>query len=230
MKRKLSKSDKFSLIMGLVGISIFVFMWRGNRGIVDYLISNESFVDVSSAMFWLTASIICIYRIKINSQSNKFLLYFWAIFSFLCFGEELKWGYRIFHYSVESLQQINYQHDISLHNLNITTKWFLNPQKLFYLGFFTYFFIIPLLILSDKIKPLKDKLNYITPGVYFLTVTWLTIVLSFLIPYVFTPHTPQPEYYRMASVMAETREMFCAFVVLSYVYFYLAPNIKIMQV
>jgi hypothetical protein len=142
----------------------------------------------------------------------------------------LKWGYRIFHYSIEPLQQINIQHDISFHNLKIFTKTVLGPQKLFYLGFFTYFFVVPLLTLSDKIKLLKNKLNYTTPGIYFLSGTWLIILISTLIPYVFTPHNPLSEYYRMIKVMAETREMFCAFVVLSYVYFYLSADIKIIQV
>jgi hypothetical protein len=230
MRSKLSTSDKFSLIMGLVGIATFLFMWKADQGLTNLLISNESFVDIFSAIFWLAASVICIYRIKNNSQGNNYLLYFWAIFSFLCAGEELKWGYRIFHYSVESLQHINYQHDISLHNLTITTKWFIGPQKLFYLGFFTYFFIVPIFALFDTIKPLKEKLNYVTPGIFFLSATWLTFLLSMLIPFVFTPHTPLHEFYRMADVIAETREMFCAFVVLSYVYLYLSPDIRMIRV
>lgn len=229
MRRRLSTPDKLSLLMGILGILAFIFMWEVNLTFAKRLVSNESVVDILSAIFWLIASIICIYRIyriKPNSQSTKFLLYFWAIFSFLCAGEELKWGYRLFHYHVTYLQDINSQHDISLHNLKLVHKWFIGPQHLFYLGFFSYFFVIPLLTFSDRIKSLMDKLHYITPGIYFMLATWIPILFSVLAVYAFTPHTPSNEYYRVLDVIAETREMFCAFIVLFYVYLYLPADFK----
>jgi hypothetical protein len=229
MERKLSAADNFSLAMGLVGSLILIFMWQANRGLANQLIKSESVVDIASAFFWLAGSVTCIYRIKNNSQANNFLLYFWAGFCFLCCAEELKWGYRIFNYSIESLQEINSQNDISFHNLILTGKWVLNPQKLFYLGFFVYFFIFPFLTLNKRIKPFVRKLNYTPPSIYFLSATWLTILLSVLIPHVFTSRTSIKEFHDIVNIIAENREMFCAFVVLSYIYFYLPAGVEVIE-
>jgi hypothetical protein len=226
MRIQSSTSGRLALLMGVLGTLAFLFMWKANPLLAKRLVANESFVDLLSATFWLIASLICFYRIKNNSQSNKLLLYFWAIFCFLCAAEELKWGYRIFHYHNYYLQNINYQHDISLHNLTLTKKWFISPQHLFYLGFFIYFLVMPFLTLSKKIKPIKDKLHYITPSINFMLATWIPILFSTLIIYVFTPRTPLDEYYRIIFTIAETREMFCAFVVLFYVYLYLPPDFQ----
>jgi hypothetical protein len=106
----------------------------------------------------------------------------------------------------------------------------MGPQRLFYLGFFIYFLIIPLLTISSKIKPIQEKFNYVTPSIYFLIAIWSNILLSVLIPHVFTPRIPLKNFYQVVATMAENREMFCAFIVLSYIFFYLPAGAKVIEV
>jgi hypothetical protein len=212
METKSRNIEIFSLIMGLVFAATFIVMWQGNKDLAASLVDKTkrpAITDILSAAFWLGGMTICIYRIITKPQGNKFLLYFWAIFCFLCAGEEVKWCYQIFHYSIPSIQNVNYQHDISIHNLNATTKWPINPQRLFYFGFFIYFLIIPLLMFSKKLKFIKDKFHYVIPNFYFLLAIWLNIGLSILIRYVFMKGEPITVLNLMGGVMSEIRELLC---------------------
>jgi hypothetical protein len=220
--------DICALIMGVGGLIIFLLLYEGNKAVVLNLIKEDGLVENLSAFFWLQASIICFYRIMLNSQKNKLLLWFWCIFCFLCFGEEISWGQRIFHYSIHSIQHISAQHEFNIHNLSVLSTplgmsrflvrgtkihWLglLNVQNLFYIGFTIYFLIIPLLMKSEKLQLLKEKINYHIPSFYFLVSVWPIIILSFVL----SLYTPK------LRAMIETREMFMAFVVLFYVSFYL---------
>jgi hypothetical protein len=222
--------DVCALLAGILSFALCLLLWEGNRAIVHNIIKEDGIVENFSAFFWLQASIICFYRIGVNSQNNKILLWFWAIFCLLCFGEEISWGQRIFMYSVQAVQHVSDQHEFNIHNLTIlSTKlgmsrylmhegkinWLglLNAQNLFYLGFLTYFLFIPLLVQSKRLSFLKNKFNYKVPSFYFLISIWPTIILTFILAL-------SPTMVRIRS-MIETREMFMAFVVLFYVSFYL---------
>jgi hypothetical protein len=226
----LTSIDVCALLAGILSFALCLLLWQGNSAIVHNLIKEDGLVENFSAFFWLQASIICFYRIGVNSQNNKILLWFWAIFSFLCFGEEISWGQRIFKYSVDYVQHISAQQEFNLHNLSVLStqlgmsrylrhghkiNWLglLNAQNLFYVGFLTYFLFIPLLMQSEKLNFIKKKFNYNTPSVYFLIAIWPTIILTFILAL-------SPEMVRIRA-MIETREMFMAFAVLFYVSFYL---------
>jgi hypothetical protein len=215
-------------IMGVAGLIIFLLLWEGNKDVILNLIKEDGLVENLSAFFWLQASMICFYRIMANSQKNKLLLWFWGILCFLCFGEEISWGQRIFHYSIQSIQHISAQHEFNIHNLSFLSahlgmsgflvhgtkiRWsgLLNAQNLFYLGFTIYFLVIPLLMKTEKLRSLREKIDYHIPSPYFLISVWSIIILSFVL----SLYTPK---FR---AMIETREMFMAFVVLFYVSFYL---------
>jgi hypothetical protein len=225
--------DICALIMGVAGLIILLLLWEGNKAVVLNLIKEDAIVENLSAFFWLQASIICFYRIVVNNQKNKLLLWFWAIFCFLCFGEEISWGQRIFHYSIQSIQHISAQHEFNIHNLSVLSaplgmsrylvygtkiNWsgLLNAQNLFYIGFTIYFLIIPLLMKSGKLKLLREKLDYHIPNFYFMISVWPIIIISFVLSL----------YTSKFRAMIETREMFMAFVVLFYVSFYLDKDIS----
>lgn len=222
--------DVCALLMGVVGLIILLLLWEKNKDVVFNLIKEDGLVENLSAFFWLQASIICFYRIVVNSQKNKLLLWFWAIFCFLCFGEEISWGQRIFAYSVQSVQHISAQHEFNIHNLSFLStqlgisrylghggkiNWLglFNAQNLFYIGFLIYFLFVPILIHSKRLSFLKNKLHYHTPSFYFLISVWPIIILSFLL-------SLHSDIIKIRA-MIESREMFMAFVVLFYVSFYL---------
>jgi hypothetical protein len=220
--------DICALIMGLAGLIIFLLLWEGNNAVILNLVKEDGLVENLSAFFWLQASTICFYRIMVNYQKNKLLLWLWAILCFLCFGEEISWGQRIFHFSIQSIQHISAQHEFNIHNLSVLSAplgmskylmygtkihWsgLLNAQNLFYIGFTIYFLIIPLVMKTEKLRLLREKIDYHIPSPYFLISVWSIIILSFIL----SLYTPK---FR---AMIETREMFMAFVILFYVSFYL---------
>lgn len=232
MKREFSKAEIYSLAMGLFGLIIFTIVWQIDRdfayGLTGYGIISSTgttvgrttgTLDAISAIFWIGGCIICIYRIVTISQENKFLLYFWAIFCFLCAGEELKWGQHIFHYSLKTIQNMNYQGEISVHNLNITRKFLLSPDRLFLIGFFIYFFIIPILMMSKYFNKVKAYFHYIIPSLYFIAAIWVPFWLSRVYGHVL--EKGKPWYDVTMAVQSETREMYYALVVLVYAFLYL---------
>jgi hypothetical protein len=229
-----SVTDICALLMGLVGFIIFLLIWQGNPSLVQHVTKEDGLIENLSALFWLEASVICFYRIATSPQDNKILLYFWGIFCFLCFGEEISWGQRIFSYSVNAIQGINLQNEINIHNivafnkgsgifvllktgdwskLNLSWKFIFNMKRLFYVGFFMYFFIMPLLLRRDKYKYLQNKFHFTNPSNYFLIAVWPNIILFEFMSLILN-NDP----------LSETDEMFMAFAVLFYVVFYLYYN------
>jgi hypothetical protein len=231
MKNKLSARDICALLMGLSGLIIFILLWRGNRVLVSNITKEDAMIENLSALFWIEASVICFYRIANSNLGNKFLLYFWGIFSFVCCGEELSWGQRIFGYSISFVQGHNVQKEVNVHNLvpalnlldaiknrGIINWWgFLNAQCFFYLGFFAYFFVMPLVMRTNKYLLLKQKIYYDPPSFTFIISVWPVIIFSFLLSFTVYNHY----------AIIEAREMFMAFVVLFYVIFYLPEATEI---
>ena len=229
MKKSLFKEGIYSLTMGLIGLTMVTLMWQLKRdfafSLIGYKLPNApetmrttGVLDAISGIFWIGACLVCIYRIATISRAKKFLLYFWAIFCFLCAGEELKWGLHIFHYSINAIQHINYQGEISLHNLNVTRKFFLSPNRLFWTGFFVYFFILPLLTGSKYINRIKAYFHYITPSGDFIIATWIPILFSYAVTRIVGMGQT------ITSIQVETREMYAPVVVLFYVFLYLRAD------
>lgn len=233
MKKKLAATDVCALLMGLVGLIIFLLIWQGNKALVENLTQEDALIENLSAFFWLEASVICSYRIATSSQKSKLLLYFWACFCFVCFNEEISWGQRIFGYSIKFIEDASIQHEVSLHTLscfcgkklgllealksgnwnwsNINLWALLAPQKLFYLGFLIYFLIIPLIVRFGKFKTLVGRIHYNLPGFYYLISIWSNIILFWILA----------KISDRGRSITETGEMFIAFAVLFYVIFYL---------
>ena len=233
IKNKLVARDVCALLTGIVGLIIFILMWYGNADIVRNITHEDALIENLSAIFWLEASIICFYRIATSSQRNKLLLYFWGILSFICFCEEISWGQRIFGYSIEVIQNINMQNEVSIHNLAILNHLFrvsdflrsgewsnlnidffalFNIYRMFLIGFFVYFMIIPLAMRS-KMKYLQEKFYYDPPSYIFMVSIWPIIILFCTAGVISRSHA-----------LVEGGEMYIAFVVLLYVIFYLYVN------
>lgn len=143
---------------------------------------------LTSIAFMILATRPGIYKINEKSDKHPDRRYFWlfALLFFFAFGEEISWGQRIFNFETpQAIKEMNIQGEFNLHNL----KFFhgktpegeektgimalLTMHRLFYLAFFSYLFLLPLLYsLNAKFRTLVDKLKlpipFIIIGVLFI--------------------------------------------------------------
>ena len=137
------------------------------------MINNEDgIVEYLSAFLFLICSVISIIICFINSDNHnrKMIFIVFAIGFFFCFGEEISWGQRIFHFKTpELIREINAQNETNLHNL---LGYF--ADHLFLAGVFFYCVILPLLkTMSPFWNRFTDKVGLPLPS--------LGLAISFLI-------------------------------------------------
>ena len=231
VKIKLKAADVCVVLMGIIGLILYVVMLHSDEGFVKCLTREDGPIENITAFFYFTASVICFIRIATSSQKIKWLLYFWGIFSFICFGEEISWGQRIFSYSIESIQHANLQNEINIHNLTVFNAGtglikalqsnnfgdikinligFLSADKLFFMGYIVYFLIIPLTVGFYKIEYFKEKYSFNPPNYVFLITIWAMVLLYYVTAYIVH-----------SNAFLEVYEMFMAYGILIYVLFYL---------
>jgi hypothetical protein len=143
---------------------------------------EDHFYENSQAIFLLLSACIMLFlfiRSKsegkiyfLKTERNYFFLLFFLFF-FLCFGEEISWGERIFIYKTpEFLQRINAQKEINIHNLWILQSYdnndvqktgirsWMTSSRLFSFFWLLYCVIIPILdFLSPGIHRIIKKIN-----------------------------------------------------------------------
>jgi hypothetical protein len=217
---------KNSVVPGLA-ILLLIYLLLGNREDVAFLTREDGVVESLTALFYLFGLLVCI-RILYKGRW-QLLPVVWAILCFVFLGEETSWFQRLLGYSVPAVENINFQHEFNIHNLNIfhgrsadfvtqkTGYKLLNAQNLFRAGLLFYFCLLPLLTCSHKLrKLLRDKVGYQRPSAIFLTQFLSIVFLSFLLAIGVD--------MGVRNDLAETREMIYAYAILAYIYLYLAPN------
>ena len=120
-------------------------------------------VESASALFWLAAAIAAAFSASRAGRNGALLIAAFSLGCFVLFGEEISWGQRLIGFETpEAIREINYQDEVNLHNLDFLTpsgrswrealrtgqfSWdlLLNADKIFVLGYFTYFFLLPFL-------------------------------------------------------------------------------------
>jgi len=87
---------------------------------IDFIIREDGLVEWSQAILFLTCSIVSIFIcFKESKGPRRNIHILFAIFFFVCFGEEISWGQRIFHFgTAEAIKKINVQGEMNLHNLS----------------------------------------------------------------------------------------------------------------
>ena len=179
--------------------------FRGEDGVIELL----------SAFFYLSAVFICIYGL-IKKNKHAPYLTLWMVLTFIFFGEETSWLQHIIGYQTpDQILAVNDQKEFNLHNL----KWFhrdsslvekiFSSQNLFRVGFFTYFLIIPIIGLCKLDRGVFTKFNFPLPGHKFMIFIWAPIFASLIL----TVFSTGP----IKDVLAETREMFYAASIFTYV-------------
>lgn len=146
------------------------------------MVKEDGIIEMSSAICWfLAASFLFYLFIKSKSDNKRYFLrtkknYFFLLLSLLfifCSGEEISWGQRIFGIETpQSIQKINIQGEINLHNLSIfhgtnkdnaskkgLERWY-TLGRLFSLFCFAYGILVPVLNkLSSKISKVIRTMN-----------------------------------------------------------------------
>ncbi|MEX0290851.1 MAG: hypothetical protein AB3N14_17235 [Flavobacteriaceae bacterium] len=180
----------------LLLIPLFYFPCYISDELVRELTKEDGLYEYAGAfLFFFTSIAFFILATKPNvfrahKGSNKLpdRRYFWllGLLFFFAFGEEISWGQRIFNFETpEAIKEMNIQGEFNFHNL----KFFhgktpegeektgimalLSMHRLFYLAFFTYLLVLPLLYKANsRIRGLADKLKLPVPlviiGVLFI--------------------------------------------------------------
>jgi hypothetical protein len=170
------------------------------------LSKEDALVENLGAFFSLTASFLFLFcYFKSEAETNRFLgqstrrnVWFLALAAlmFVCFGEEISWGQRIFGLETsEILEELNAQKEINLHNLWLfhatnpdgtrksNLELMLNANRLYSLFWMTYCVLLPLAVLaSQRLRRLASfsgvPIPAIEVGALFLTnyVLFQTVV------------------------------------------------------
>ncbi len=198
MKRSLLKISTIFLII-LSTYSIILL----NEKIIIEICREDGPVENYGALFHLISAILFFtafayskidinYRWqKILGQKNLFYLLLGVLF-FICFGEEISWGQRIFNIKTpEIINKYNAQNEINLHNLWIfyatnpdgQRKSFialmLNMSRLFSIFWLLYCVVIPIVDnLSVRINSIFKNINFPVPPLWFGTI-FLTNYIAF---------------------------------------------------
>ncbi len=107
--------------------------------IKDFIIREDGLVEWSSAIIFLMCSIVSIlicFKESRRPRRNMHILF--AIFFFACFGEEISWGQRIFHFGNTAIIINDQSTEFNLHN-----KFGYLADHLFIIGAFFYGVILP---------------------------------------------------------------------------------------
>ena len=180
----LNKSFQYALLVFIILIIPFsVLFFMTPKQIVNYTV-EDGLIENLSAIYYFIASVVCFYIfIKFSNQggdnyltkNRNYFILFLGIFLFICFGEEISWGQRIFGFTTSnSVKAINVQGETNFHNLiyidgrdshGVFTKkgiaQFSTIDGIFILIWFFYCFIIPIINrLSSKFNNFARKIHF----------------------------------------------------------------------
>ncbi len=180
----------------IVLIPAFYFPCYISNDLLMRLTAEDGLYENAGAILFLLTAIAFVilanrpknYKASKKSDTVPDRRYFWlfALLFFFGFGEEISWGQRIFNFDTpQAIKEMNIQGEFNFHNL----KFFhgktpegeekkgimalLTMHRLFYLAFFTYLLLLPILYkLNSKFRGLIDKLKlpvpYVIIGVLFI--------------------------------------------------------------
>jgi hypothetical protein len=142
------------VLIFLYVIAFYFVVFSGDATTHDLRVEDGP-IENLGAMFLLIASIlygVCFLRSSRlekdtgSTQSKKNYIYlFFTVLFFIGFGEEISWGQRLVGWETPQLfQEINGQKETNIHNLKVLDKGILRPDVLFFLFWFSYCLILPL--------------------------------------------------------------------------------------
>jgi hypothetical protein len=178
-------------------------------------------VELASALFFLAGIVVAAFGAVRASGALRWYLALWALLCLVFFGEETSWLQHVLHYQTPPwMAQQNVRGEFNLHNLEIfhggeligahfDWRSLLKAQHLFNLGFAAYFFGLPLLALGARGRRLLLRLQIPYPGKRLVAFAFLPLAVSAVL-------TLLAETHETKVTIAETREMVCALVILTF--------------
>jgi len=169
---------KFVLVgvISLTVFGIFLNIMQHEVNLYAALTEESQGVEITTAIFYLIAGMTLLYTSIIKAIALKrYLLSTLPILLGLFFifiaGEEESWGQWIFEFSTpEELKSLNYQEEVTIHNLNVFTGIF-HAHFILNLFIVAYGIVIPVVYaFSRHIQDFMGKINcpvipwYYTPG------------------------------------------------------------------
>ncbi|MGD9873637.1 MAG: hypothetical protein AB7T27_05130 [Kiritimatiellia bacterium] len=150
--------------------SLFFVYWGINRISPEFHINYVQGED--RAAEWLTfigflgAAIACWMTLRFRAGMGRKSVTFFALlgfFLFVCAGEEISWGQRIFGFGTpEPMVEINEQNEFNLHNLKFEE---FHPKDIVSWFMKIYGIILPLVFIRQYIRGKGEIFKYIPPPV-----------------------------------------------------------------
>lgn len=159
------------------------------------LLREDGPVEYLSAVFWMVGCVISLSMIMKTRSNSKILAIIFVLVCFVSFGEELSWGQRLIGFDTPSwCRHINRQGEFNLHNLRALSggsTWtdflktgrfslyqIFDAQNMFRMGFFFFFFLLPLFSRNSSVRSVITRIGYETPPLSFLIILWTVIIVS----------------------------------------------------
>lgn len=171
---------------------IFLFIKLLSPDTYRLLIEEDSFVEYIQSLFFFLSSTFSFF-VSIKFFKNKLVLH-GVLYCILSIGlffislEEISWGQRIFNIANPSyFEQHNWQHEISLHNLDIFRLSLLNAIYIVIGAYGTFAWLILRPFMTRLKTKRENVINFIVPewpiSSYFFFVFFIYMLLSFIKQY-----------------------------------------------
>jgi hypothetical protein len=218
-------SCAIATLLAILFFSLLIFPEQ----IVRIIARGEySFVEIMSAVNYAGAVIFAFLTAKLARGMLRKYMLAGAILSFIFFGEETSWLQHYLGFTPpEWFMQHNAQGEMNLHNLKpfqggsvfhegklkVDLSIFLKSQYLFQLGFFGYFFLLP--ILSHGFRNISAFIQR-----YEVPIVGLNYVFAFFIPLAISAIFSLLYFNDQVikSALAETREFVFSLAIFSFFY------------
>jgi hypothetical protein len=183
-----------SLVIMLAGLVVWlVYVKIGHHVFSPWWVSEinreDGVVEGGTALFFLVASVVAaILAFKVRGKPAKAFALFLAFGFFMCMGEEMSWGQRIFGWKTpESMAKVNVQAETNLHNLS---GYF--ADHVFIAGTLLYGGVLPFVAARSRVwRRVFDHFGVIV-GSLGLAVGFILVTLNQ--PYVIDPLLGRAEH------------------------------------
>lgn len=178
----------YILIVGFILVSSWALHYFLGKETMSEMGKEDGLFEWLTAIAFLTISIL--FFLSYKSTRNIFYFIMGIIF-IIGFGEEISWGYRIFHYSLpETFQKSNVSQEFNVHNIEIFNTMDLQKENkhglerlleiefLFKIFTLAYCVVLPFLVYHFRI------VSRITSGIR-LPVPPISLGLFFILNYLF---------------------------------------------
>ncbi|MBN2102443.1 hypothetical protein JW835_00210 [bacterium] len=217
------------MVSGSLALIISIMLSRSHTLLTVWTVEDGP-MEYLSALFWLTGAVMCFRFFWCTRGSLKWIYIVLTLFYFVCFGEEISWGQRIFGFNVQSVESKSHQEEFNLHNLEFFSKdsfydqmqegrfnpvLLFNTQNLFRLGFLALYGFFPVLLWIGRPKKWRMQIKETPPFPTYLIAAWSVHFYIWIVRFLM-----ESEY---REYMNEVEELWSAWFAMLFVWVILRP-------